>query len=75
MTMKSVHVAAFTLLVIGGLNWLLYAVLGWDISRYLGGMDSAAARVIYILIGLAAIYELATHRRNCALCGEPSHRM
>lgn len=64
----NMHKLAFILLVVGGLNWLLVGVLGWDISRFLGGADSMVARVIYILVGLAAIYEVATHKSNCRAC-------
>ena len=64
----SMHKLAFVLLVVGGLNWLLVGLLGWDISRWLGGMDSMVSRGIYILVGLAAIYEVATHKGNCRAC-------
>jgi uncharacterized membrane protein YuzA (DUF378 family) len=62
------HKLTFILLVVGGLNWLLVGVLGWDISRFLGGMDSMVARAIYILVGLSAVYEVVTHKGNCKAC-------
>lgn len=62
------HAIAFILLVIGGLNWLLQGALGWDISRFLGGMDSLVARIIYILVGIAAIVELVSHKKSCKNC-------
>ncbi len=68
----NMHKVAFILLVIGGLNWLLVGVLGWDISRWLGGMDSMVSRVVYILVGLAAVYEVVTHKDNCKVCGSGS---
>lgn len=68
------HKLAFLLLVVGGLNWLLVGVLQWDISRFLGGMDSMVSRIIYVLVGLAAVYELAMHRGNCKVC-TPSQPM
>jgi len=46
------------ILIIGGLNWLVYGVLQTDIGAILGGMDGLLARIIYIIVGLAAIYEL-----------------
>ncbi len=66
------HMITFILLVIGGLNWLLVGILGWDISVWLGGMDSAISRTIYILVGLSALYELATHKANCKACDKGS---
>ncbi len=49
----------FVLLVIGGLNWLLVGITGyWDIGTLLGGMDAIVPRIIYVLVGLSAIYQL-----------------
>lgn len=64
----NMHKLAFILLVVGGLNWLLVGVLGWDISRFLGGETSMASRVVYVLIGLAAIYEVSMHKGTCKEC-------
>ena len=63
---KGLHMVTFTLLVIGGLNWLLEA-FGWGIGSW--GISSGVTQVIYILVGLSAIYELATHKGCCKLCG------
>ena len=63
------HLITFLLLVIGGLNWLLQGALGWDVSRFLGGMASPASRAVYIIIGLAAVVELISHKKNgCKEC-------
>ncbi len=62
------HKLAFILLVIGGLNWLLVGLFGWDISRYLGGMDALLPKIIYILVGIAAVYELFSHKSRCKHC-------
>lgn len=66
--MKSLHMVTFILLVVGGLNWLLYGLLGWEIGSLVGGMESAIAKIIYILVGLSAIYELVTHKSGCKIC-------
>ncbi len=63
------HKLAFILLIVGGLNWLLVGVFGWDISRFLGGETSMISRIVYVLVGLAAIYEVAMHRGTCKECG------
>ena len=67
--MKSLHMVTFILLLIGGLNWLLFCLLGWEVGSLLGGMDSMLAKAIYVLVGLSAIYELVTHKSNCKVCG------
>jgi hypothetical protein len=47
------------LLVIGGLNWLLFGLTKKDIFGYLGmGMNHSVAKVVYILVGLSAVYRL-----------------
>ncbi|MEK7509912.1 MAG: DUF378 domain-containing protein [Patescibacteria group bacterium] len=63
---------AWILLIVGGLNWLLVGAVGWDIGALFGGMSAIISRAIYVLVGLAAIYELVTHRNTCKLCGSSS---
>ena len=57
------------LLVIGGLNWGLVGILDFDLVAWLcGGSGTILARVIYALVGLAAITfaiaSLASHNRD-----------
>jgi uncharacterized membrane protein YuzA (DUF378 family) len=66
--MKALHMIAFILLIIGGLNWLLVGLSGWDIGMLFGGMGATVSRIIYILVGLSAIYEVFTHKKNCKAC-------
>lgn len=57
--MKTLNVFALVLVIIGGLNWLLVGLFKWDlVGGIFGGMDSIIARIVYILVGLAAIYSL-----------------
>ncbi len=58
----------FTLLVIGGLNWGLTA-FGWNVVNLLLGSWSALETLVYVLVGLSAIYEVLTHKQNCKMCG------
>lgn len=62
------HSIAFILLVIGGLNWLLVGLFNWDISMLLGGMTAIVPKIIYILVGLSALYEIFTHKGRCKAC-------
>ena len=66
--MKSVHMITFILLVVGGLNWLLVGLFGWDIGEVFGGQAAIISRIVYILVGLSAIYEIVNHRANCKQC-------
>jgi uncharacterized membrane protein YuzA (DUF378 family) len=63
--MKSLHMIAFILLVIGGLNWGL-AIFGWDLSHWHLGMT--VDKIVYALVALSAIYEAATHGKRCREC-------
>ncbi|MEN9524099.1 MAG: hypothetical protein RL536_168 [Candidatus Parcubacteria bacterium] len=63
--MKALHTIAFILLVIGGLNWLLVGVGVGDVVMYLG---STVAAIVYVLVGLSALYLIFTHKRDCKCC-------
>jgi uncharacterized membrane protein YuzA (DUF378 family) len=59
--MKKLDVLAFILLVVGGLNWGLVAVARFDLVAFIFGMrfgdTSPVSRVVYGLVGLAAVYQ------------------
>ena len=56
--MKSLDITAVALLVIGGLNWGLVGAANFDLVAALFGPMSALSRVVYVLVGLAAVYRL-----------------
>jgi len=66
--MKTLHTIASILLVVGGLNWLLVGVIGWDVGVIFGGQAALISRIIYVLVGVSALYELFTHKKNCKEC-------
>jgi len=49
---------ALVLVIIGGLNWGLVGAGGWDLVQIIFGSVAWLAKVIYILVGLAALYML-----------------
>lgn len=61
----------FILVVIGGLNWLLVGLMGMDlvmkIFTEMLGMPMLT-KLVYILVGLSAIYEFVIHKSTCTLC-------
>ncbi|HEX4799517.1 MAG TPA: DUF378 domain-containing protein [Candidatus Paceibacterota bacterium] len=67
MNKKIVHRIAFTLLVVGGLNWLFVGVFNQNLVEEIFG-SGTLAMVVYILVGLSALYELLTHKSSCATC-------
>jgi uncharacterized membrane protein YuzA (DUF378 family) len=73
--MKALHLVAFTLVIIGALNWGLVAAFNFNLVDAIFGSMGGVARVIYILVGLSAIMEAATHAKNCRHCGKPQMGM
>lgn len=47
---------ALVLAILGGLNWGLVGAFSFDLVAAIFGAGSAIARLIYILVGLAALY-------------------
>lgn len=61
---------SFVLLVVGGLNWLAVGLFDMDVVAYLVGMVSPMlTKVVYVLVGAAAVYEVVSHKGNCRVCG------
>jgi len=55
--MKTLDVVAAVLLVVGGLNWGVVGVTGSDLVGALFGSVSPLSRTVYVLVGLAALYQ------------------
>ncbi len=66
--MKNLHMVTFILLVIGGLNWLVFSIFNWDIGMIFGGQGAMISKIIYVLVGLSAIVELVGHKQSCKYC-------
>ena len=60
---------AFILLIVGGLNWGLNA-FGMNLVSMLLGSWPMVEKVVYLLVGASAVYELITHKDNCKECGK-----
>jgi uncharacterized membrane protein YuzA (DUF378 family) len=61
--MKTVDVIAVVLLVIGGINWGLVGLFEFDlVAALFGGVDAPLSRIVYVLVGIAAVYEAVAFR-------------
>jgi uncharacterized membrane protein YuzA (DUF378 family) len=63
--MKKLDALAGILVLVGGLNWGLVAVAEFDLVAWIcGGLDfgetNAVSRGVYGLVGLAAVYGIAS---------------
>ena len=58
--MKTLDLTAAALLIVGGLNWGLVAIAEFDLVAWIFGEDfgttNVASRIVYGLVGLAAVY-------------------
>lgn len=57
--MRTLDVAAAVLLVVGGLNWGLVGAANFDLVAALFGPMAPLSRLIYLLVGLSALYQAA----------------
>jgi uncharacterized membrane protein YuzA (DUF378 family) len=51
---------AMVLMIIGGINWGLVGLINFDVVAALFGTQSPLARLVYVLVGLAALYSIYT---------------
>lgn len=66
--MKALHMVAYALLWVGGINLGLSA-LGFDVvNTVLGGLG--LVQIFNILVGVSAVYSVATHMGDCKVCGK-----
>lgn len=56
----SAHYIAMALLIIGGLNWGMVGLFDIDMVGVLFAPGSTLTRVVYVLVGLAALYSVVT---------------
>jgi uncharacterized membrane protein YuzA (DUF378 family) len=57
MKMKAFDILVAVLLVVGGLNWGLVGLFGFDLVASIFGNMSFLSRIVYILVGASAIYQ------------------
>ncbi|HYE43331.1 MAG TPA: DUF378 domain-containing protein [Caulobacteraceae bacterium] len=65
--MKALNIITLLLVIVGGLNWGLVAIGGYDadlVAGLFGGEDSALARLVYALVGLSALYQIVPFARS-----------
>ena len=59
-TMSGLDYTAMVLMIVGGLNWAMVGLFGVDVVASLFGAGSALSRLVYVLVGLAALYSIYT---------------
>lgn len=62
--MKNLHMLAWWLVIIGALNWGLVGLFGWNLVVMLLGAWPMLVTLVYVLVGLSAVYELWSHKEH-----------
>ena len=57
--MKTMNLITLLLIIVGGINWLLVGLADFDlVAALFGGRDSALSTIVYVLVGISALYQL-----------------
>ncbi|KEQ09380.1 MULTISPECIES: DUF378 domain-containing protein [Pseudorhizobium] len=57
--MRMLNIITLILIIVGGLNWLLVGIADFDlVATLFGGQDSALATIVYVLVGLSALWQI-----------------
>ena len=67
--MKALNLITLVLVIVGGLNWGLVGAFDFNLVAALLGEGSALSRIVYVLVGLSALWQLVPLFRG-ALVGE-----
>jgi uncharacterized membrane protein YuzA (DUF378 family) len=72
--MKIVHILAFILAIVGGLNWGLVGLgwlmgsADWNVVHMIVGSSMQLEAIVYVLVGISAVWLLITHKGECTAC-------
>lgn len=57
--MNGLKLVTQVLLIVGGLNWGLVGLFSFDLVAAIFGEMTALSRIVYTLVGISAVYQLA----------------
>ena len=57
--MKLLNSATLLLIIIGGLNWGLVGLFGFDLVAAIFGAGTLFARIVYVAVGASAVLQIA----------------
>ncbi|MBM3261774.1 DUF378 domain-containing protein [Candidatus Kaiserbacteria bacterium] len=71
--MKMVHMVAFVLAMVGALNWGLvgvgmFAGGNWNLVYLILGSWPIVESIVYVLVGLSAVWLVIQHKGDCKSC-------
>ena len=56
--MKAINIITLVLVIVGGINWGLVGAADMNLVETLLGADTMPTKVVYILVGLSALWQL-----------------
>ncbi|PWU24194.1 DUF378 domain-containing protein [Candidatus Cerribacteria bacterium 'Amazon FNV 2010 28 9'] len=62
------HALSFLLVIVGGLNWGLVGIANINLVHWIFGAWPMVEQIIYVLVGLGAVYLIFTHKNDCKSC-------
>ncbi len=70
--MRAVNIITLLLVIIGGINWGLIGLAQFDlVAALFGGQDATLSRIVYVLVGLSALWQMVPLFRS--ITGEEAH--
>jgi len=76
--MKALNLITLILVIVGGLNWGLVALTDANfvtgVASLFGGAENAVAKLIYLIVGLSAIYQIAPLSKAFQIDEVPAER-
>lgn len=64
--LTALDLTALILVIVGGLNWALVGLFGFDLVAFIfGGSMSILSRIVYVVVGVAAVYLLISMGKLC----------
>ena len=66
---------ALALLIIGGINWGSVGIFNFDIVGWIfGGTDSIGARIVFVIVGLCALWCITLLFRESSMIRDRKHQ-
>ena len=56
--MRIINTITLALLIVGGLNWGLVGLFGFDLVATIFGEMSPLSRIVYVLVGVSAVAQI-----------------
>jgi uncharacterized membrane protein YuzA (DUF378 family) len=62
--MRAINLVTLLLIIVGGVNWGLVGLFDFNLVAALFGDMTPLARIVYVLVGLSAVYQLIPFARG-----------